>query len=46
MILDIYRFIQLHNEELHKFYASLNVIRVIPSRRMRWVGHVERMKIL
>jgi hypothetical protein len=32
-----------HNEELHNFYASLNIIRVIKSRRMKWVGHVPRM---
>jgi hypothetical protein len=31
---------KLHNEELQKLYSSLNVIRVIKSRRMRWVGHV------
>jgi hypothetical protein len=29
---------RLHNEELHNFYSSLNIIRVIKSRRMRWVG--------
>jgi hypothetical protein len=23
---------------LHNFYTSLNIIRVIKSRRMRWVG--------
>jgi hypothetical protein len=27
---------KLHNEELHNFYSSLNVIRMIKSRRMRW----------
>jgi hypothetical protein len=31
---------RLHNEELHNFYPSPNIIRVIISRRMRWVGHV------
>jgi hypothetical protein len=31
---------RLHNEELHNLYASSNIIRVIKSRRMRWVGHV------
>jgi hypothetical protein len=30
----------LRNEELHNVYASLHVIRVIKSRRMRWVEHV------
>jgi hypothetical protein len=32
---------RLHNEKLYALYASQN-IRVIKSRRMRWVGHVER----
>jgi hypothetical protein len=31
---------RLHNEELHNLYASLNIIRVIKSRRIRWAGHV------
>jgi hypothetical protein len=30
----------LHNEELHNLYALPNIIRVINSGRMRWVGHV------
>jgi hypothetical protein len=34
---------RLHNEYLHNLYASLNVIRVIKSRRMRWAGQVVRM---
>jgi hypothetical protein len=34
---------RLHNEELHNVYASLNFIRVIQSRRMRWAGHVACM---
>jgi hypothetical protein len=28
---------------LHSLYPSLNVVRVIKSRRMRWAGHVARM---
>jgi hypothetical protein len=28
---------RLHNEELHNLYALPNIIRVIKSRRMRWV---------
>jgi hypothetical protein len=28
----------LHNEELQNLYASPNIISVIKSRRMRWVG--------
>jgi hypothetical protein len=34
---------KLHNEELHNLYSSLRLIRIIKSRRMRWVGHVARM---
>jgi hypothetical protein len=35
---------KLHNDELHNVYYSLNIVRVIKSRRMRWTGHVERME--
>jgi hypothetical protein len=31
---------KLHNDELHSLYSSPNIVRVIKSRRMRWVGHV------
>jgi hypothetical protein len=34
---------KLHNEELHNMYSSSSIIRLIKSRRMRWVGHVARM---
>jgi hypothetical protein len=34
---------RLHNEELSDLYASPNVIWVIKSRKMRWVGHVAHM---
>jgi hypothetical protein len=34
---------KFHNDELHSLYSSLNIVRVIKSRRMRWAGHVVRM---
>jgi hypothetical protein len=34
---------KLHNEELHNLYSSPSTIRMMKSRRMRWVGHVARM---
>src|SRR5215468_10204774 len=34
---------RLHNEERNDLYSSLNIIRIIKSRRMRWAGHVARM---
>jgi hypothetical protein len=34
---------KLHNDELHSLYSSLNIVRVIKSRRMRWAGHVACM---
>jgi hypothetical protein len=35
--------IKLHNDELHCLYSSLNIVRVIKSKRMRWAGHVACM---
>jgi hypothetical protein len=35
---------KLHNEELHDLCSSPSIIRIIKSRRMRWVGHVARME--
>ena len=35
---------RLHGKELHALYASPNIIRVIKSRRLRWAGHVARMR--
>jgi hypothetical protein len=34
----------LHNDELHSLYSSLNIVRVIKLRRMRWAGHVAWMR--
>ena len=35
---------RLHNEELHSFYRSPNIVKVIKSGRLRWAGHVARME--
>jgi hypothetical protein len=35
---------KLHSGELRSLYFSLDVIRQINSRRMRWAGHVARMR--
>jgi len=34
---------KLHNEELSDLYSLPNIVRVVKSRRMRWVGYVARM---
>jgi hypothetical protein len=34
---------KLHNREFLNLYSASNIIRVIRTRRMRWVGHVVRM---
>jgi hypothetical protein len=31
---------KLHNQELHNLYSSLDIVRQLKSRRMRWAGHV------
>ena len=35
---------RLHNVELHSLYRSPNIVRVIKSTSLRWVGHVDRME--
>jgi hypothetical protein len=35
---------KLHNEELRGLYSSPGIVRVIKARRMRWAGHVARMR--
>jgi hypothetical protein len=35
---------RLQNEELHNLYASPDIIRVIKSRKVKWAGHVARMR--
>jgi hypothetical protein len=34
---------KVHNEELHDLYSLPTIVRVI-SRRIRWAGHVARMR--
>jgi hypothetical protein len=34
---------KIHNEDFNDLYFSPNVVRVIKSRRLRWVGHVACM---
>jgi hypothetical protein len=34
---------KLYNDELRDLYSLPNIIRIIKSRTMRWVGHVARM---
>jgi hypothetical protein len=36
---------KLHDDELHSLYSSPNIVRVIKSRIMRWVGHVTYMEV-
>jgi hypothetical protein len=31
---------KLHNENLHNFYSSPSIYRMIKSKRMRWAGHI------
>jgi hypothetical protein len=35
---------RLHSKELHNSHTSPNIIRMIKSRRMRWVGYIERIE--
>jgi hypothetical protein len=34
---------KLHNDELHSLYSSLNIVRVIESKKIMGAGHVARM---
>jgi len=33
-----------NNEEINDLYCSLNIVRVIKTRKMRWAGHVARVR--
>jgi hypothetical protein len=35
---------KLHNEELKDLYLSSDIFRVKTSRRLRWEGHIVRMR--
>jgi hypothetical protein len=35
---------KLHNEELHDLYSLPAILRVIKPRRMKWAGHVARIR--
>ena len=35
---------KLYNEEFSDLYYLPNIVRVVKSRRMRWAGHVARMR--
>jgi hypothetical protein len=35
---------KLHNEELHNFYSSPNITKLIKTRLLRW--HVARMRVM
>jgi hypothetical protein len=37
------KWIKLHNEVINDLYSSSTIVRVLKSRRMRWVGHMARM---
>jgi len=36
---------KLHNKELNDLYCSPTIVRVIQSRKLRWVGHVARNRV-
>jgi hypothetical protein len=42
-ILSMFKICNVRLYALNNLYSSLNIVRVIKSRRMRWAGHVARM---
>jgi hypothetical protein len=43
-LIDLHLIIIMIYEELHGLYSSPSIVRVIKARRMRWAGHVARMR--
>jgi hypothetical protein len=39
-----WRSFAVDNEELNDLHSSPNIVRVIKSKRLRWAGHVARMR--
>ena len=35
---------KLHNEDSHEMYSSVNTIRVIRAKGVRWAGHVAQLE--
>jgi hypothetical protein len=35
---------KMHSDEVHNLYSTTDIIRQVKSRRMRWAGHVARMR--
>ena len=35
---------RLHNKEIHSLFRSLNIVRMIKSRRLGWACHLARME--
>jgi hypothetical protein len=35
---------KLHDEEFHKLYSSLSIMRMVKSKRIKWAGHLARMR--
>jgi hypothetical protein len=40
----IFKFLERRQEDDNNLYSSPNIVRVIKSRRIRWVGHVARVR--
>jgi len=40
-----WRSFAVDNEELNDLYCSPNIVRMVKSRRMKWVGHIARLVV-